>query len=630
MTIAMSKHEATDSAGQDLADNLRGGVLDGEPMRRLLDSWPAVEAALAGGSEALVEVLGEAAEIDVAVACAAVVAGEAVTLAVVNADNEPLYADRAFRAWFPTPGDSATFRRLARQARAKAPATGLLETADGVMVATWVGAAAGGWPLPDAARLALAKPGAVAVVVFAPSRSSALATRAAEAFDLTPLESRLAAALIFAPTLEIAAARVGVGRETARDAQRRIMAKTGVRRASEVVRRLVDLMCQSGPSEDDDEALLAETLGLTRTEARVALKIAGGLTYAAAGQVLGLTEETVRTYAKSALAKAGVSRGRDLARLTAESLRLNRLAGVAEPIFTDSRLPGRLRVIPSEVEDRRIAFVDYGPARGRPLLVFHGYVQGRTLPIAFVQQLQACGLRPIVPQRPGFGLTDPALADYIETAVADIAALVRRLKAPDLLMLARDGGVTTALAFAARHPALFGGAVLLNPRTPASFTRAQPGIISTVARILLRHPHLISTFAELFRRQTRTDLLESSVRRALSAPADRAAVEDAAVMDQMVRDIQALCARSSSGFAAEQTLYAEGWTPPQVRVGPWTVVHCDGLGESPPTEPWAGLPDVAFNTLAGAGLLAQYTHPEALAQMVAQIVERGAWPAQVA
>ena len=110
-------------------------------------------------------------------------------------------------------------RRLAAGARRDGSAIGLLETADGAAVATWAvgGEAALKWARTEAAQAAIGRPGRVLMLVFAPSRSSALVQRAVAAFGLTPLESRLAEAFLFAPNLEVAGAQAGVGRETARD-----------------------------------------------------------------------------------------------------------------------------------------------------------------------------------------------------------------------------------------------------------------------------------------------------------------------------------------------------------------------------------------------------------------------------
>ena len=102
-------------------------------------------------------------------------------------------------------------------------------------------------------------------------------------------------------------------------------------------------------------------------------------------------------------------------------------------------------------------------------------------------------------------------------------------------------------------------------------------------------------------------------------PQDLASLDDPLVLAQLVRDIQAQFAHSCAGFVAEHTLYAEGWMPPAVRAGgPWTIVRSGTFSrEPPPQPPWLSLPGASFTDLADAGVLAQFTHAEPLADLIA-------------
>lgn len=553
---------------------------------------------------------------------AALVPEEAVAVAVLSARNATAAADAAFRDAFPDPGAIPDLRRLAERARRTGSALGLLESADGTPLAAWIGRgpAAARWLRSETARAALARPDAVVALVFAPSRSGELAARASAAFGLTLIEARLAEAFLFAPTLEIAAAQAGIGPATARDVLARVMTKTGAARSGDVVRAMSEVMSavHGAPAMTPDR--LSEALGLTTAEAGVALALAGGATQRDAALALGLQPETVRTYAKAVLAKTGVARAKDLARLVAETGALSGLVAVAEPVFTSGGPPAKLRLMPRR-DGRRLAFLDYGPAMGRPAIIFHGFTAGRSLPPALAMALQARGLRPIVPQRPGFGLTSPAADDYLVEATGDLEALASALGLRDVALFARDGGTAAALAFAATHPGLVGRGVLLNPRSPRGPSPAhRSGPVKRMTRMLLDQPHLISGLGELIRRRTRSDFLEVALNETLGAiPADRAALGDPAVRAQLVRDIQAQFAHTSAGYAAEHLLYANGWrAPPIAGGGTWAVVHTGALGPEPARGPWLDLPAASFRTLEGAGVLAQFTHSEALAGLIAE------------
>ena len=85
-----------------------------------------------------------------------------------------------------------------------------------------------------------------------------------------------------------------------------------------------------------------------------------------------------------------------------------------------------------------------------------------------------------------------------------------------------------------------------------------------------------------------------------------------------MRDIQAQFAHSAAGYVAEHQLYARGWKAPAVTGGgPWTIVSLGAFGPEPVRTPWLGLPGVAFATLPDAGVLAQFTHADPLAALIA-------------
>lgn len=550
---------------------------------------------------------------------AALVPQEAVAIAVLGRRNEPLEADAAFLAAFPEPGAVPDLGRLADRARREGSAIGLLEAADGALAPAWLGRGemASRWVNSAAARQALGHPSAVVALVFAPSRSSDLAARAAVAFGLTPLEARLAQAFLFAPTLEIAATQAGVGPATARDALARIMNKLGVTRSSEVVRRLAETMSASHETPDADATLLSEAFGLTLAEAGVAAELAGGATQREAAARLGLKPETVRTYAKSVLAKTRARRAKDLGRLVAETRALRGLVDVAEPVVVSDAPVARLRLLPRE-GGRRLAFLDYGPANGSPALIFHGFTAGRSLPPALASALQRHGLRPLVPQRPGFGLTSPAAQDYLTEAAADLEALMAALGAPEARLFARDGGTAAALAFAAAEPHRIARGVLLNPRAPGHLPAHHANrVVLRMTRLILEQPHLIEGLGEFIRRRTRSDFLDAALDQTLRAiPSDEAALRDPLVRAQLIRDIQAQFAHTSAGYAAEHAVYARGWRLPELARGPWLVAEAAALGPAA-REAWQALPDVSFHPLEGAGILAQFTHAEALASLIA-------------
>lgn len=601
-----------------LADLLRARAPSGAPVELLLDSWSAVEDAVLADSAHAREDFTAAADALPPIA-GAIADRRALAMAVMTPGGQVCFADDGYLDLFPDSGD---LRPLLRRALREGPVVSLVEGAAGAAFTAWVGdaSAAARWPLgPEAAQALHGGAERLVVVVSAPSRSSELARRAARALDLTALEARLAEALLFAPNLDVAAADAGVGRETARDALRRINAKAGVRRTPELIARLIAVMCAAGDQGGGDEALAESAFALTPGEARVAALVARGATAPEAAQALGLSPETVKTHMKSVLQKTGAKGAKDLARMLVEARELVAVASAAEPVIGDEASGGRLRIVAALDGVRRVALIDYGPYDAEPLLVFHGAAAGRRIPEPFRRALAAAGLRPIVIQRPGFGLSDPASGDYVKTGAADIAAVIDRLRLRRVRMLARDTGVPIALRFACDYPELLGRAILVNPHPPMHLADDRPTLGAGVQRHLLRNPDIVAAFAEFLRRQATTGLIHQILDKVFSdLPLDAEALRDPEVRTFLTRDIQALCARTVWGFAAEHAAYANGWRPPPgLDAHDWTVLFSSGL-PGQPDPAWLGIPNLRTGRIEGAGVLPQFTHPEVLATLIAE------------
>jgi pimeloyl-ACP methyl ester carboxylesterase/DNA-binding CsgD family transcriptional regulator len=604
-----------------VAEELRARLTEGRPSQAVLDSFHAIEASAIREPEALAAALEDAARLDLSQALSTLIPARALGVAVSSGEGRVLWRNPAFSTWFGGDGDTAAFQRLLRLAMKGGPVSGLVEAMDGAVLATCVGGAesAARWPLPPEA-LALLGAGSnrFALVAFAPSRVSDLAARATQAFGLTPLESRLAEALLDAPSIEVAADRAGVGRETARDAIRSAQRKAGVRRSSDLVREMLDMMCGDQPEVTDLTGVFVNAFGASPGEARTGAALARGLTAKEVAAELGVTEHTIRGQLKALYAKSGVGKARDLMRLAAEASTLDAMTRVGETAAQLEGVAGRLRIT-ARPDGRRVAAWDYGPMSGTPVLVGHGTITGRTLPPAFVAALHKRGFRPIVPQRPGFGLTDPSRDDYLGTAAGDLDALLDALRIKSAHILMRDDGAASALAFAATFPDRVISGMLANPRWPGDGVRSPDSLMGSITKAFLIRPEIVSVFGEMLRRQTRSDLLADMIRRsAAHVEADRQVLSRPGVLASMVRDVQAMAARSSQGFAAEQSFYAKGWTPPAVTGdGPWLVMECAPLTLPGVEAAFGALPRVRFADLAGAGLLFYHSHPDQVADIFA-------------
>jgi hypothetical protein len=215
---------------------LRERLAEGRPAQAILDAWPMMERAILREPEAMRAALEESARFAASEGAATVAPRSALGFAVLDGDGELIYADSVFRSWFSDGVESLMIRRLVRLAQKDGQASGLIGGADGASIAACAGVreVASGWPMPEDCRTALGGSGRrIILLCFAPSRAGDLSARATAAFGFTPLEARLAEALLDAANLDAAAARIGVGRETAREALKKAMKKAGARRSRE-------------------------------------------------------------------------------------------------------------------------------------------------------------------------------------------------------------------------------------------------------------------------------------------------------------------------------------------------------------------------------------------------------------
>ncbi|MCF8507011.1 MAG: alpha/beta hydrolase [Caulobacter sp.] len=604
---------------------LRERLAQGRPSQAILEDWAAMASSLDREPEALAAALKEAAEFTPSGGTANVAPRSAFGVAIVETDGELALADEVFSKWFGGRPDLSVFRTLIRQALKEGQASGLVEGHDGASMAACAGVreSASGWPLPEACRAAMAGPvRRIALMCFAPSRSSDLATRASEAFGLTPLEARLAEALLDAPNLEAAALRIGVGRETAREALKKAMKKAGARRSPDLVRRMMDLMCGDHAMPPSIEDVLATTFGATAAEARAAARFAQGLTAREVAASLGVKDATVRGQLKAVFAKTGVNKAKDLVRLAAETRTLAALTGLAETVLEPADPNGRLRVVAAG--DRRIAVTDYGPRSGKPVIIMHGAATGRRLPPALVTALHARGYRPIVPQRPGYGLTDVAAGDYLHQCSDDMVRVLDALRIDRVKLMIRDSSTPAGLLFASRHGSRVSAGVAVNPKWPLTadhhLVRRPNSMMVTLGKAFIANPGLIELVAEILRRQTRTDLLQKIMRQSLAhLPGDQETLRTPGVLDALVQDAQGMFARSGGGFVAEHQAFVSGWTvPANVGGDRWTIAECDQLALPDVETVWGGLPNPSFQIIPDAGLLVYFSHPDAIADLVAR------------
>jgi pimeloyl-ACP methyl ester carboxylesterase len=103
-------------------------------------------------------------------------------------------------------------------------------------------------------------------------------------------------------------------------------------------------------------------------------------------------------------------------------------------------------------DGRILEYAAAGPAGGLPLVLHHGTPSGAVLYPPLVAAAGACGLRTILPARPGYGASTARPGRTVADVAADVAALLDGLGLDRFLTLGWSGGGPHALACAALLP----------------------------------------------------------------------------------------------------------------------------------------------------------------------------------
>ncbi len=604
---------------QDFLDRFRRADRDDRLLDALTDDHDGLGAAMAEAPDDLLAMA----------TAAGVVGGPPVDLhpdsfasAACDRSGMVTAADARFRDWL---GGIDPLAAVVRTVGADRPCVSAIaddRTGRPVAVAAATLAVARRWPLAPEVRAALDKGnGEFAVVAFRPGRPAW--DHGARAFGLSPQESRLAEALARRGDLQRAAADVGVAYETARKLVGTAMRKTGAARQTDLVSRVLAISAGALHVPEDSPALFADLFGLNRRQADLAQAVAHGATREAAARALGVSKDSAKTDMKVVFQACGVANAVDLARIVAE---VDALAGLSTACSVDIEPPGTaaepLRLIARRGRPGRIAVNDHGPARGRPLLLFHTGVSGRHQPPRFIAALQAAGWRPVAFDRAGYGLTDPADGCPYAAAAADALDVLDALAIDRATLLARSGS-TAAITVAAAHPQRIAGGVLIAPDPPFELDSRNSGLMGRGKALFFGSAPLAAAFARILSRRTSSAMIERMLRQSVAGSAiDEAALNDAENMAALVRGSRQ-SALGMHGFLAEMQAHGRGARPPRlVTAAHWIVLtgeHDPLYGFAETEAYWRDLlPGAAMVTVPGGGRFLQLTHPEAVVDALAR------------
>lgn len=479
------------------------------------------------------------------------------------------------------------------------------------------------WHLPP--ELTAAAPAGKVVVLTTLAARAGPIERACAAFGLTAAQIRVVSAVIRAGSIKAAAAKLDLSHVTARETLSEVYRRTGARRLPELVGLLSSLAFGLLPSRADHTELLVDVWGLTQKQASISLLVASGASREEAARTLGLSVAVVRKDLEQVFATLRVTSSSELARTVSTMSMLGALLGATRGQlgFSDPRAEP-LRLLP-RADGTRIAWSDYGPPGGRPVLIVHSSMTSRLAPSGLVAALQAEGFRVLSIDRPGFGMSDPIPGlragehDPFDAAAGDVVALLDTLRLPTIDIVAR-GGAQAVLAMARRAPERLGKVVLVNPDPPTSADGRRHGPLGAFKEAYFRRPELIATFARLLAGSLTRERLDRMVRQSMrGSPPDEAAAADPRIAEDYWRSVRMFATGRIEGYVNEQVAIARGGEPsPMGGLTHWSILiggH-DTMHDPRHVERYWGavLPDSNIELAPDAGRFMAMTHPERVAR----------------
>ena len=209
-------------------------------------------------------------------------------------------------------------------------------------------------------------------------------------------------------------------------------------------------------------------------------------------------------------------------------------------------------------DGRRLGYAELGDERGRPLFFFHGTPGSRFVLSERDAIAQIDGVRLILPERPGYGVSDPkpdrALVDWAD----DVAALADHLGIERFAVAGVSGGGPHALACASQLSDRVTVALLLASPSPAGFRGVTRGmsfgnrlglLFGRFAPGLVRRS--IQSFAASF--DSDPDRFLDGIARQMSE-SDRRLMENTTVREAVARDIREAYRQGGNGHADDAAL----------------------------------------------------------------------------
>ncbi len=435
------------------------------------------------------------------------------------------------------------------------------------------------WNLPGAFKDAMARQpgGRVALSVSGVEGTRAIQD-AARSFGLSELEQKVVVAVVRGGSGRVAATLTGLAYSTVREAMSSAARQMNAPNLPALVKALVAAAFGVLPGDHDGPAILAEMLPLSDRQATIALMIADGLSRAETARALRVSPAVVKKELELVFALLGIATAAELARLVVEVCALRSFARSTDGalgFFDPSIEPTRFLSRPNDREV--IAWSDYGPASGRPVLIVHSNWSCRAVPRPLVIHLQAAGWRPIAIDRPGYGSTHlgtSTRSQPFDQAITDTLQVLDRLRIEKIAVIARCGAQFTA-ALKAAHPGRIGPVLLVSPSPPTTDAGCRRGVVGVIKEAFFRSPRLIDFYFRVICAQFTLSRTERLTRAIVAGSAvDEALCNDAQFNRDRFRAIRPFSTGNLAGAVIEEHVISHNlFVVPLIEADDWLIVQ---------------------------------------------------------
>jgi pimeloyl-ACP methyl ester carboxylesterase/DNA-binding CsgD family transcriptional regulator len=320
------------------------------------------------------------------------------------------------------------------------------------------------------------------------------------------------------------------------------------------------LLIAQEQTDDKLSSVLQASFALTAAETDIMLKVASGMTIKQTAAELGISVNTVRNHLQAIYTKSGINRQGDLVLVVTQLSIILAATGAGET--SDHTDHGRRLNANTQqhfmilADGRKLAYRTFGNPMGQPVVYLHETIGSSRLLPGTHELAEQLGLYLIVPERPGFGHSDPNPDFSFEAVCADTVALLNHLRVSRCQLLGFISGGGYALMLANLHPQRVTRVMLVAARPPAPMTGTFQ-FLTAVREKMLGQPWFLSTFFNILRNraseETNGKLIKSIYG---SVPHDRAFLKsNPQVLEYMVGSTLESMSVSAAGIIHEMQCF---------------------------------------------------------------------------